>query len=42
LIRPDNHRSIKLAERLGERLVEEVELFGGTALVYEVTPRRGA
>jgi RimJ/RimL family protein N-acetyltransferase len=40
LIRPANHRSIKLAEHLGERLVEEVELFGDTALVYEA--RRGA
>ena len=42
LIRPANHRSIKLAEQLGERLVEEMELFGGTALVYEVRGAPGA
>jgi RimJ/RimL family protein N-acetyltransferase len=46
LIRPANHRSIKLAKQLGERLVEEVEIFGGTAMLYEVrkppTPDRDA
>lgn len=36
LIRPDNHRSITLAETLGERLVGEVELFGSTAQLYEI------
>ena len=36
LIRPDNHRSIKLAEALGERRCGEIELFGGAALLYEV------
>ena len=36
LIRPDNAPSIRVAERLGERRVEEIELLGGTALVYEV------
>jgi RimJ/RimL family protein N-acetyltransferase len=35
LIRPANERSIRVAERLGERLAGEVELLGGTALVYE-------
>lgn len=41
LIRPDNHASIKLAGALGERLSGEVELFGGTALIYEITARPG-
>ena len=36
LIRPDNHRSIKVAERLGERLTGEVELLGAKALVYGI------
>jgi RimJ/RimL family protein N-acetyltransferase len=35
LIRPDNHRSIRLAERIGSRLAGEVELLGSKALVYE-------
>jgi len=35
LIRPANERSIRVAERLGERLAGEVELLGSTALVYE-------
>ena len=35
LIRPANHRSIRLAEALGERLAGEVELYGLRALVYE-------
>jgi RimJ/RimL family protein N-acetyltransferase len=35
LIRPANERSIRVAERLGERLAGEVDLLGGKALVYE-------
>ena len=35
LIRPANERSIRVAERLGERLAGEVELLGSKALVYE-------
>ena len=42
LIRPDNARSIRVAEKLGERPAGEVELLGGKALVYEVlSPPRG-
>jgi len=36
LIRPENRSSIKLAEALGERLGGEVQLFGSSALVYEI------
>jgi RimJ/RimL family protein N-acetyltransferase len=36
LIRPENHPSIRVAERLGERLEGEVELFGSRALVYGI------
>ena len=36
LIRPGNDPSIRVAERLGERLAGEVELLGSTALVYEI------
>jgi RimJ/RimL family protein N-acetyltransferase len=36
LIRPGNERSIRVAERLGERLAGELELLGSKALVYEV------
>lgn len=36
LIRPGNERSIRVAERLGEKLAGEVELLGATALVYEI------
>ena len=36
LIRPANERSIRVAERLGERLAGEVDLLGGKALVYEI------
>jgi RimJ/RimL family protein N-acetyltransferase len=36
LIRPGNERSIRVAERLGERLAGEVDLLGGKALVYEI------
>lgn len=35
LIRPQNRRSIALAEALGYRLAERIELMGGEALVYE-------
>lgn len=35
LIRPANHRSIRVAEKLGERLVDEID-FDGPALVYAV------
>lgn len=35
LIRPGNDRSVRVAERLGATLAGEVELLGGTALVYE-------
>ena len=37
LIRPDNLPSIKVAERLGERLESSVELFGSEALVYGIS-----
>jgi RimJ/RimL family protein N-acetyltransferase len=36
LIRPENQRSIRVAERLGQRLTGEVELLGSRALRYEV------
>lgn len=36
LVRPGNVRSIRVAERLGERLAGEVELMGAKALVFEV------
>ena len=36
LIRPQNLRSIALAEVLGYGLAERIELMGGEALVYEV------
>jgi RimJ/RimL family protein N-acetyltransferase len=37
LIRPDNLPSIRVAERLGERLEGSTELFGSEALVYGIT-----
>jgi RimJ/RimL family protein N-acetyltransferase len=37
LIRPDNGPSVRVAERLGERLEGRVELFGSEALVYGIT-----
>jgi len=36
LIRPENQRSIRVAEKLGERLSGEIELLGGRCLVYEI------
>ena len=36
LIRPANTPSIRVAERLGEKRVEEIELLGGSCYVYEV------
>jgi RimJ/RimL family protein N-acetyltransferase len=35
LIRPQNLRSIALAEALGYRLADRIQLMGGEALVYE-------
>lgn len=35
LIRPDNQRSIRVAEKLGERFAGEIDLLGGKCLVYE-------
>jgi RimJ/RimL family protein N-acetyltransferase len=37
LIRPGNLPSIRVAERLGERLESSVEIFGGEALVYGIS-----
>ena len=34
LIRPGNTRSVRVAERLGEKLVGEVEVLGSKALIY--------
>jgi RimJ/RimL family protein N-acetyltransferase len=39
LIRPDNHRSIRVAEKIGETLAGDVELLGAKALVYEIRKR---
>jgi RimJ/RimL family protein N-acetyltransferase len=39
LIRPDNARSIRVAEKLGETLAGEVELLGSKALIYEIRKR---
>jgi RimJ/RimL family protein N-acetyltransferase len=36
LIRPENTRSIKVAERLGESFREEIAFLGGKARVYEL------
>jgi RimJ/RimL family protein N-acetyltransferase len=36
LIRPDNHPSIRLAERLGQTLEGETELFGSLVRIYGV------
>ena len=40
LIRPDNRASIRVAERLGERLERRTELFGHEALVYGIDRAR--
>ena len=40
LIRPDNHASIRVAERLGERLEGQTSLFGQDALVYGIDRAR--
>ena len=37
LIRPDNIRSIRVAEKLGETYQETIELFGQEATVYAIT-----
>jgi RimJ/RimL family protein N-acetyltransferase len=37
LIHPDNAASIRVAQRLGERLVGSTELMGKPALVYRIT-----
>jgi RimJ/RimL family protein N-acetyltransferase len=37
LIQPENAASIRVAERLGERLVDSVDLLGKRALVYRIT-----
>lgn len=39
LIRPANTPSIRVAERLGERLEGRAEIFGGDSLVYGITRR---
>ncbi len=36
LIHPDNHRSIRVAERLGEKLEGETELLGIHVLIYGI------
>jgi RimJ/RimL family protein N-acetyltransferase len=36
LIRPGNERSMRVAEKLGERLSGEVDLLGSKALVYAI------
>ena len=36
LIRPANERSIRVAEKLGERLTGKVDLLGAPCLVYEL------
>jgi RimJ/RimL family protein N-acetyltransferase len=38
LIRPANVPSVRVAERIGEKLSGEVELLGSKALVYEARP----
>ena len=40
LIRPDNRASIRVAERLGERLERRTDLFGHEALVYGIDRAR--
>jgi RimJ/RimL family protein N-acetyltransferase len=41
LIRPDNRRSIAVAEAIGATLRERIDFMGGSALVYEARPPRG-
>ena len=36
LIRPDNHPSIRVAERLGERYERTIDLYGGAAHIYAI------
>jgi RimJ/RimL family protein N-acetyltransferase len=36
LIHPDNHASVRVAERLGERLEGETEIFGHSVLIYGI------
>lgn len=36
VIREGNERSVRVAEKLGERYVRDIELLGSKALVYEV------
>ena len=38
LIRPANQPSVRVAERIGEKLAGEVELLGAKALMYEAKP----
>jgi len=42
VIRPDNARSIRVAERLGATLDGEVEFFGGPARIYAYPPATAA
>jgi RimJ/RimL family protein N-acetyltransferase len=41
LIAPDNTASIRVAERLGEKVESKTELFGKEVLVYGITRDRG-
>jgi RimJ/RimL family protein N-acetyltransferase len=36
LIRPDNRRSVRVAEKLGEKYERTIQLQGGDALVYAI------
>ena len=36
LIRPDNHASKRVAQKLGEKLTGRTEIFGGEALIYRI------
>jgi RimJ/RimL family protein N-acetyltransferase len=42
LIRPENARSIQVAERIGERLADRIDLFGRDVLVYAITREEAA
>ena len=37
VIHPENAASVRVAERLGERMVGPTEVMGKTALVYKIT-----